>query len=275
MRYSVLGFNQSKIINETNLDLTDLILLQYIQQACASPKMNFVMTEDDKPLVWIYHSKLHQDLPILDMAESTLKNRLSNLKKQGFIQSQNITTNKMRGSRTYYGITEKTLDYLYSDEEMTTSRQKYAVERPRHSESTPYNQLNSIDNKLENTITINSNSNEFLGKIKSTKRKSLYEKCSDQISEFTTNIGLQEVLHDYLKIRLQMKDKPLYEGTWKGMLKKLAKMDNQIDVVNESIERGWASFFEHKSCSKGKEKFGEDDNIISEKGDFDSSGETF
>ena len=137
---------------------------------------------------------------------------------------------------------------------------------------------NNTDNNTtskENTITINSNSNEFLGKIKNTKRKSLYEKCSDQISEFTNNIGLQEVLHDYLKIRLQMKDKPLYEGTWKGMLKKLATMDNQIDVVNESIERGWASFFEHKSYSKGKEKFGEDDSIISKKGDFDSSGETF
>ena len=70
-----------------------------------------------------------------------------------------------------------------------------------------------------------------------------------------------------------MKDKPLYFGTWQGMLKKLAKMDNQIDVVNTSIERGWASFFEQKS--KGKERFGEDDNIKSVKGEFDSSGETF
>ena len=59
------------------------------------------------------------------------------------------------------------------------------------------------------------------------------------------------------------------------MLNKLAKMDNQIEVVNTSIERGWASFFEPKSYSKGKEKFGEDDNIISEKGEFVSSGETF
>lgn len=143
------------------------------------------------------------------------------------------------------------------------------------SENLLSNNIDTNTSSKKDTITINSNSNEFLGKIKSTKRKSLYEKCSDQISEFTTNIGLQEVLHDYLKIRLQMKDKPLYEGTWKGMLKKLDKMDNQIDVVNTSIERGWASFFEQKSYSKGKEKFGEDDNIISEKGDFESSGETF
>jgi len=135
---------------------------------------------------------------------------------------------------------------------------------------------NSIDN-IENKdiITINSNNTEFLGKIKSTKRKSLYDKCYDQILEFTNNVGLIDALTEYLKIRLQMKDKPLYEGTWKGMLKKLDKMDNQIDVVNTSIERGWASFFEQKSYSKGKEKFGEDDNIKSVKGEFDSSGETF
>lgn len=143
------------------------------------------------------------------------------------------------------------------------------------SENLLSNNIDTNTSSKKDTITINSNSNEFLGKIKSTKRKSLYEKCSDQISEFTTNIGLQEVLHDYLKIRLQMKDKPLYLGTWQGMLKKLAKMDNQIDVVNTSIERGWASFFEQKSYSKGKEKFGEDDNIKSVKGEFDSSGETF
>lgn len=143
------------------------------------------------------------------------------------------------------------------------------------SENLLSNNIDTNTSSKKDTITINSNSNEFLGKIKSTKRKSLYEKCSDQISEFTTNIGLQEVLHDYLKIRLQMKDKPLYLGTWQGMLKKLAKMDNQIDVVNTSIERGWASFFEQKSYSKGKEKFGEDDNIKSVKGEFESSGETF
>ena len=135
---------------------------------------------------------------------------------------------------------------------------------------------NSIDNieNIEKDITIINNSNtEFLGKIKSTKRKSIYDKCYDYILEFTNNVGLIDALTEYLKIRLQMKDKPLYEGTWKGMLKKLDKMDNQLEVVNTSIERGWASFFEQKSYSKAK--FGEDDNIKSVKGEFESSGETF
>ena len=120
-----------------------------------------------------------------------------------------------------------------------------------------------------------SNNKLFEIKEKIPKKKSLYDKCIDEINFFTKDIGLIDALTEYLKIRLQMKEKPLYLGTWQGMLKKLAKMDNQIDVVNTSIERGWASFFEQKSYSKGKEKFGEDDNIKSLKGEFDSSGETF
>lgn len=130
-------------------------------------------------------------------------------------------------------------------------------------------------NKKDITIINNSNTDDFFGKIKN-KKKSLYEKCYDHILEFTNNVGLIEALTEYLKIRLQMKEKPLYEGTWKGMLNKLAKMDNQIEVVNTSIERGWASFFEQKLYNKkGKEVFGEDDNVQSVKGEFESSGETF
>ena len=136
------------------------------------------------------------------------------------------------------------------------------------------NSIDKLDNKDINNINIINTENDFLGQLKKkTKRKSLYEKCYDHILEFTNNVGLIEALNDYLKMRLQMKEKPLYENSWKGMLNKLAKMDNQLEVVNTSIERGWASFFEQKSYSKSK--FGEDDNIKSVKGEFDSSGETF
>ena len=137
------------------------------------------------------------------------------------------------------------------------------------------NNTNNINIEDNNSIIINNNT-EFLGKIKSTKKKSLYDKCYDHILEFTNNVGLIDALTEYLQMRLQMREKPLYENSWKGMLNKLAKMDNQLEVVNTSIERGWASFYEQKSqYKKGKEVFGEDDNIKSEKGEFESSGETF
>ena len=144
-------------------------------------------------------------------------------------------------------------------------------------------QTNQIDdagssNLLSNNIDNNTSNKEDIFNnllLKIPRKKSLYDKCYDQILEFTNNVGLIDALTTYLQMRLQMKDKPLYANSWKGMLNKLAKMDNQIEVVNTSIERGWASFFEQKSYSKGKERFGEDDNIKSVKGEFISSGEDF
>lgn len=134
---------------------------------------------------------------------------------------------------------------------------------------------NNIDNNTTNKRNISNNKLLDIPGMNTNKKKSLYEKCYDHILEFTNNVGLIDALNDYLKMRLQMKDKPLYENSWKGMLNKLAKMDNQLEVVNTSIERGWASFFEQKSYKKGKEVFGEDEHIASEKGEFISSGENF
>jgi hypothetical protein len=180
----------------------------------------------------------------------------------------------------YYKINEDNLNnmFLVSHDKSLRNRTTRDDENEEQdlTKSEP-NKNNKRKDKEEKTNNYyNKKEEEFFGKIKSNKKRgNLYDKCYDQILEFTNNIGLIDALTEYLKIRLQMKDKPLYAGTWTGMLKKLAKMDNQIDVVNTSIERGWASFFEQKSYSKGKEKFGEDDNIKSVKGEFDSSGETF
>ena len=266
MRSTILGFNQKDAI-ELGLKTDDLLILDYIIRANGTPNMHHIV-DDSISYVWLSHKKIHEDLPILNMAESTLKNKLSELKKLGLIDSKQVQNTIGRGSQTFYSVTERTI-------EMTTYLESDVVTRPRTSTSTSYNSLSS-NSKLENiTIINNSNNTEFLGKIKNTKRKSLYDKCYDHILEFTTNVGLIDALTEYLQMRLQMKEKPLYENSWKGMLNKLAKMDNQIDVVNTSIERGWASFFEQKSYSKGKEKFGEDDNIQSVKGEFESSGETF
>ena len=261
MRYSILGFNQEKVV-EAKLDLTDILILDYIIRANGNPKMHHILDDSDVSYVWLSHDKIQEDLPILNIAEGTLRNKLTDLKQRGFINSKQMTRATGRGSKAYYSVTEYTI-------ELTTSLENDMVERPRHSEMTSDNTL-IRDNKDI------SNNKLFEIQEKVPKKKSLYEKCLDEIYVFTNDIGLIDALTDYLKIRLQMKEKQLYLGTWQGMLKKLAKMDNQIDVVNTSIERGWASFFEpNKSFKKGKEVFGEDDNVVSKKGDFDSSGETF
>lgn len=105
MQYEILGFNQEKVI-EAELDITDLIILNYIIQANGDPTMEHIM-RNDIAYVWIYHDRFLADLPILPISEGTLRNTLSTLKRRGFILSE--TLRLVKGSKTYYSISERTM----------------------------------------------------------------------------------------------------------------------------------------------------------------------
>lgn len=248
MRYSILGFNQEKAV-EAGLDLTDLLILQYIEQACASPKMKHILNDNDEPLVWISHIKFHNDMPILNIAESTLKNRLSNLKKKGFIQSETINNSGSNGSNTFYGFTERTQELLYSDIEQSIDvpPEVRGSSKPRTARSTSDSKLN-INNRL-----IDTNTNVLVEERP--KKKNLYSKCSDYIVQYTNNIPLQDALHRFLDLRLEIaknEGKPFYYNMWPSIVKDLDKydIDMAIKVVEQSIQKGWKRFYEIKDYSQ-------------------------
>lgn len=289
MKYSVLGFNQSKVI-ETHLDLTDLMLLKYIIDASASPKMKFKMNDEERPLVWLQHQKLVEDLPILRLAEGSLKNRLVRLKADGYITSLTVQSEGTRGSRTYYGITELTTSLIYDVKDTTTSLKNDVIERPRHSKVTSDIYTN-LDNKLDNTPKgelppkeESSTLTEFESKMndddlgkrrkieksESKKKESLWDKCVREIDTYTEDETIRERLREYLTMRLKMKDKPLYGlPQWRGILNKLAMVKGDpITAINYSIERGYASIYEPKQwggTTDNKRKFGEDGTVVSKK----------
>ncbi len=166
MRYSILGFNQALAV-QYELTLNDLLLLDYIIRANGNPKMKHIV-QDDVSYVWLSHAKLREDLPILNISENTLKHWLSELKSIGFIQSKQITERGLKGSRTYYAITELTLSLLYDDsirslkndipddircteKHLTDSircTEKHLIDGLGAVKSTSNNKLN-LDNKLE------------------------------------------------------------------------------------------------------------------------------
>lgn len=261
MKYSVLGFNQAKLL-ETDLDLTDLMILNYIVQINAVPKMQYYLDEDDTFLVWISHSKLMSDLPILKISEGTLKNRLSRLKQFGYIKSVTVADKGGRGTRTYYGLTELTTSLIYDVENTTTSRKNDVVTRPRHVKMTSDNILNT-DNTLKDNI-----SKDILHSTEEKPKKlSMYEKCVRLIEEYTDNQELRDLLVEYLKMRLSMKDKPLYgSNQFKGILNKLNTIGGDpFEIVNYCIERGYASFYAPTTYSKREDrtKFGETSEVVS------------
>lgn len=147
---------------------------------------------------------------------------------------------------------------------------------------TPYNKVahpmqqscinNIVDNIEEDTNIINDIStptedfdskgyskeelrNEFLGSVKKSSRKrpitrkpTLFDKCVAEIDVFTDLPELRDKLIQFLKIRLEVKDKPFGIESWRGMLKKLDQavaecQREYVDVVQQSIDKGWLSFY--------------------------------
>lgn len=259
MRYTILGFNQELAV-ELNLDLTDLLLLDYIQRANGNPNMTHIV-ENEISYVWLSHEKLHEDLPIISISEGTLKNRLSKLKEKDLIQSIQISNKSSRGSKSYYSITE-----------LTTSLQNDVVdenERPRHFKMTSNNKLFNIstnvdiENNISKDILLQPNMYDNVSdklyddKPKKKKRKNLFEKCVDAINEYTDDLELEDLLVTYLKMRLEVKEKPLYYNMWRGLLNKLFSLSKNLsdlcNIVQQSIDKGWLSFYELKTFN-GKKK---------------------
>ena len=280
MRTSILGFNQSKAI-ELNLTTNDLLLLQYIMYANSEPTMKHIV-ENEVAYVWLNHTKIQEDLPILNITEGTLKNKLSEFKSKGLIASKLVSNTSGRGSRAYYTITEMTTSLLNDPVSPTTSLQNDTVEGPRHSKMT--SNIDIVDNKGLTKIINDFSStpeaddysskgyskeelkSEFLGSVKKNTRRrnvirkpTLFDKCVAEIDKYTDLPVLREKLIQFLKIRLDVKDKPLGLESWKGMLDKLdqavAECNREyVDVVQQSIDKCWLSFYPINEKPKADKK---------------------
>ena len=153
---------------------------------------------------------------------------------------------------------------------------------PPPSEKTSLNNI-VIDNIEKDSISINTNTtqtkddysskgysreelrDEFLGSVKKSnrrrnvvKRPTLFDKCVAEIDVYTDKPELRNKLIQFLKIRLEVKDKPLGLASWQGMLEKLdqAVADcgrEYVDVVQQSIDKGWLSFYPIDNKQRGKQ----------------------
>lgn len=269
MRNSILGFNQNKLIaiqtNDLKLDMNDILLMDYIQRALSQPSMCKKCDDANQPYVWLNHKKILEDLPILDIGESMLKKRIAKLVDLGLIKSMTFANENLRGSKSYYTITELFEDLQRSDdmtkdnilpvEDMTKDKKLPVKTRPSVKNYPSNNKLNSnIDNY--NNIIINNNIKELENKP---KKKSLYNKCIDSINDFMLANSISEdkrdslfkALVDYLNLILEIKKdegKVLYANMWKGMLNTLLDVANStgsdyIDIVSYATKKGWKNFY--------------------------------
>ena len=116
--------------------------------------------------------------------------------------------------------------------------------------------INNNNNSISKDILEKNSEIESLARKKS--KLSLYDKCLQQIDDFCKytdkkgniiiDVELKTALTDYLRMRLEIRDKQLYANQWKGMLNKLKEVSittktDQLDIVKQSIERGYLNFY--------------------------------
>lgn len=158
MKYSILGFSQEELVKH-GLDVSDALLLNYIYDACASPKLKKIHDENEQPHVWLQHKKVLDDLPVLGFGEEMLKKRLHKLIEKGLISSI-IKSEDTRGRKTYYTITDECENMRYTNQvENITLNQNDQVENITLDSTRPsvknYPSDNKLirDSKLDNTFT--------------------------------------------------------------------------------------------------------------------------
>lgn len=256
MKYNILDFNQCEVIkfNEQaneKIDLTDLLLLNYVGSALLIPEMEYAIIDNDV-YVWLNHTKILEDLPILNIKENMLRKRFHKLSELGLIKCQTKPNESARGSKSYYAITDRTR-LLYADS--SRCKKLPLVERPDVK-----NYTSDINNSIiNNTDIITNNSNNINNKsninitTKSPKHN-LYSDCIDIINDFTDNDSLRDCLVQYLNVLLEINrknGKQLYKNVFKGKLNALNKIvqENQYtdketeDVVMLSVTNGWQNFY--------------------------------
>ena len=127
-------------------------------------------------------------------------------------------------------------------------------------------QSNNIDNKQKNKVN-KTNSKELVqnfspfefGKQKQPK-SNMYANCVSIIDDFTQDTQVRVDLTDYLKLLFEMRKDgfAFYANNWKGLLRKLSCLSKdpkeQHEIICQSIERGYKSFFPVISYSGTKEK---------------------
>ena len=133
-------------------------------------------------------------------------------------------------------------------------------------ETLPNNIINNTRKEKEFiSKDINSTQNfgtEFNFGWKQPKRLNLYNQCLAYVDahiDKSKQETLRLYLIDYLQFRISVKEKPLYINMWKGMIDKLLEFpkNQQIDIVKQSIELGYLSFYSLKSKSNNKIRLSE------------------
>ena len=204
-----------------------------------------------------------------NIEENTTLNEYAQRKALKILQDANIIKIKKQGlpAKNYFYINTEKLIQIFSDDVENKSL-NICTASPLNFKGLVVENLNINNNKTNNnnekqkvvskdtTSKAQSESAEFdFGIQTKTRKPNMYDKCLAIIDDYTNDSELRKLLIQYLNLRLEMSDKPLkYANQWKGLLNLLSRLSNSIDdqkqIVNQSIIKGWGTFVEIKDYNR-------------------------
>lgn len=171
MKFTIFSFNQEKAI-KYGLDIRDLLLIDYVWDMCGSPTMQHIQ-DGNIVYVWLMHDRILNDLPILSIGKRTLIDCLNKLKSLGLLYCKVINNDSLRGSKSFYAITEK-CELLRYDQV-----QNFAVNQRPSAENCSSDNISNTNNQL-NIIKDNNNI---------TNKEDTYNKNKEQVIHFVEDFN--------------------------------------------------------------------------------------
>ena len=256
MRYTIEGFSQTEAIKfrriETikrknprtgvyedkeavvALDCTDLVILRWLVDFW--PRMIKVEIGGVQ-YAWLSYKDAIKDMPLLGVKKAAFALRLKKMVSFGILTHKTVKSN---GTFSYYGFGPEYMRLADTDR----AREIYEGEQ---------NSVEGVHKILDTPAQNFSDQIDSSTKDPSTKepkeRKKPAETYDSIIDSYTENGELRSALVEFVKMRKMMK-KPLTNKalslllTSKKGLDGLASTDaEKIDIVQQSIMRGWMGFF--------------------------------
>lgn len=113
----IFGYNQKQII-DYGLEVKHLIILDYVRTTLADPKLPHLYV-DGYLYTGIPQQKILDDLPILEYGLYHLRHVLADLVKLDMLKTKSYANEGLKGSKTYYSLTEKYWQLVYTDQKVT------------------------------------------------------------------------------------------------------------------------------------------------------------
>ena len=184
MKYTILGFNQSKML-ELEMDLLDAHILRWFIDFKDGGKMYSEIINDDK-YYWLKYDGLLKDIPMIKIGKVPLGRRLKALSKKKVLKQ---IVKKVGGTYTMYAIGEKYIELLSQGAEL--SNQEGVDSKINRGVDSKINTKNPSTNLNPSTNNIYSETFESLWKLYPLKRDK--HKVSKKSKEAMVKIGFDKM----------------------------------------------------------------------------------